>query len=80
MKRRPTYEAILTKFVRARAADRGLSLTEVQGPRRHKQLVQFRREISRRAHGVGFRLSEIGRVLNRDHSTIRNLIMQQGHP
>ena len=78
-RRRHEYEHVLEKYVKARAHDLGVSLKDIKGPRRHKPLVAFRRDIARRAHQAGFYLAEIGRVLNRDHTTIRHLIMNNGH-
>lgn len=48
----------------------GYSLRSIRGGCRRRDLFRIRRNIARRARAMGFSLPQIGRALNRDHTTI----------
>jgi chromosomal replication initiator protein len=52
------------------ASDYGYDRHEVIGKRRFKVLVEIRHECIKFFREQGFSTTEIGRILNRDHSTI----------
>jgi len=68
----PTLPVNSTKIIIGQTARRyGVSVAEIKGPRRDKLIVQARHECCYRMHKeLGYSLSQIGRILSRDHSTI----------
>ena len=61
----------LAELVVTRAGEAGVNLKELRSDRRKRELVRIRRDIAIEASSK-FGLSEIGRALNRDHTTIRH--------
>lgn len=58
------------ELVASMAADAGVTLDDLYGPSRKAHLVELRRRISVRLHEDGVSYPEIGRLLNRHHTTI----------
>jgi chromosomal replication initiation ATPase DnaA len=56
--------------VAAVAADYGYTLDDILGPRRTKHLVSVRLECIKTFRDRGLSTPQIGRILNRDHTTI----------
>lgn len=52
------------------AANHKTTLPQVLGESRSRCDVYARREVMRRLHSDGFSYSQIGRLLDRDHSTV----------
>lgn len=52
------------------AANHGTTIGALFGESRQRQDVAARREVWRKMKDDGFSLSEIGRLTNRDHSTV----------
>ena len=53
-----------------RARQNGVSLDDLQGPSRVRAISWPRQDFMLAARELGFSLTEIGRFLNRDHTTI----------
>jgi len=66
------------QYVRMRAEDFGVSWEQLLGHARPSWLVAIRRAIARELRRKEFSYSEIGRALNRDHSTIMYLLDPEG--
>lgn len=60
--------------IHALASSYGYTMEEIRGHSRVKPLVDARSFIARRLRQEGRSLPHIGRTLNRDHSSIHNLI------
>lgn len=60
----------LAGLVAYRAMCAGVGLRTLRSADKRRELVAIRRRIAREAKGCGFSLWQIGRALNRDHSTI----------
>lgn len=58
------------------AANHGSSISQIMGESRRVPEVRARREIWRRLHRDGFSISAIGRMTNRDHSTVLHGLRQ----
>ena len=56
----------------------GATLDDVRGPVRRRDLVEVRRVVARYLRTSGCSLPEIGRALNRDHSTVMHLLGIRG--
>lgn len=56
------------------AKDRGYRWDQIPGKQKNARLVSVRREIAKAMYDAGMIYNEIARVLNRDHTTIINLI------
>lgn len=52
------------------ASDYGYDRTEVLGPRKFKELIEIRHHCIKLFREQGFSTTEIGRIMNRDHTTI----------
>ena len=52
------------------AATAGFTSERVRGPKRDVELVAVRRRIIHRLRVAGYSLPEIGRTINRDHTTV----------
>lgn len=52
------------------AGERGLSVEDVTGKSKRKELLLARLEIIARLRAAGFGIARMGRLLNRNHSTI----------
>lgn len=50
----------------------GLSKTEIISPRRQQRLMACRIEIARELSALGLSTPQIGKLMNRDHSSILN--------
>lgn len=48
----------------------GLSIEEIRGGRRTRELTDVRRFIMAKAHENGHSLTQIGRAMRRDHTTV----------
>jgi chromosomal replication initiator protein len=48
----------------------GYTLADILGKRKQKPLVEVRRKCVVRLRSFGYSTTEIGRIMNRDHSTI----------
>lgn len=51
-----------------------LEVRQIRSPRRDARLVDLRMIVAQEMRAAGFTLKEIGRCLNRDHTTIINLL------
>ena len=60
------------------AANHGTSIKRVMGESRTRADVEARWEIMRRLHDDGFSLSQIGRWIKRDHSTVIHGLRRSG--
>lgn len=60
------------------AEQAGLSLADVQGPRRDKQTVAVRRVVVRYLRAEGLSLPAIARLLRRDHTSVLHLLNSDG--
>jgi chromosomal replication initiation ATPase DnaA len=66
----PSEHAALA-IAAAVASEQGVSLTEIRSPGRSADLLRARQQIAVEARRVaGASLPEIGRVINRDHTTV----------
>lgn len=52
------------------ARDNGFTLADIIGPRKHKKLSAVRHLCVLMLREKGYSTTEIGRIMNRDHSTI----------
>lgn len=66
--KRPTAKAILIEV----ASETGVSVAELKSPSRIKHIAHARFEAMRRIRELGFSYPQIGRILNRDHTTAIN--------
>ena len=48
----------------------GYTVADILGPKRHRHLVSVRRLCALMLRDKGYSTTEIGRIMNRDHSTI----------
>lgn len=64
------FDDELLELAIAEARRFGFTLAELRSPSRKRPLVSARRAVASAAHEAGFSYMAIGRVLNRDHSTI----------
>lgn len=62
-------------YVCSRAREYDVDPTELLGTRKTAHLVRLRADIAKELRRRGFSLPEIGRALNRHHSTVINLLM-----
>jgi chromosomal replication initiator protein len=62
------------------ARKHGLTLDDLHSPSRKRTLVAARREAATELRTKGLSLTEIGRLMNRDHTTIMNLLGLSGCP
>lgn len=60
------------------AYDFGVSEAALRGPGRMRFLVLARREFCLRATVLGYSSTEIGRAINRDHTTVLHLLDRLG--
>ena len=65
-----TGRAIIRGLVKEAARDFKLRIEDLTGPSRRADLCRIREVIYYRAHAEGHSLPQIGRVFNRDHTTI----------
>lgn len=56
----------------AAAAEAGLTLNEIRGPRRDRVAYRARQVAYAACRDAGFTLSQIGKFANRDHTTVLN--------
>lgn len=59
-----------SQYIREAAQRHGVEPAAVHGRNRHKRVCHARFEVMRRLRADGLSASEIGRALNRDHTTI----------
>lgn len=59
------------------AAKHGISVTLLLSPCRIPEVVAARREVAEQLYARNVSLTDIGLVLNRDHTTVINLIRQR---
>lgn len=65
------------RYIVKSVADRhGLSIEDIMGIRKHSHVVQARRECMVALRGEGLSCPQIGRLLNRDSSTIVHNLQQ----
>lgn len=67
------YQRLMTKLkiMQEETQFSGVSVEEIKGPRRTREIVQVRDCVIRRLRDeMGLSLVAIGRILNRDHTTI----------
>jgi hypothetical protein len=62
------------------AAAAGVTLEELRGPSRHREVVELRRQLAVHLRSRGWSLTTIGRLLNRDHSTVVHLLRSRSGP
>lgn len=67
-------DAGLTDVAQKMARDMGHPWDQIAGPRRTRVLVDARTRIAQALRDQGASLTQIGRILNRDHTSILNLI------
>lgn len=58
------------RMVQIAASNYGVSVDEIKGPRRTKHLAEIRWRIAAAARAAGYNHTQIGRALNRDHTTV----------
>lgn len=68
----------LAQLVVSAANRGGHSLQALRGESRAPDLVEARQSVIRQAFTVGFGVTEIGRALNRDHSTVWHHVQLMG--
>ena len=68
----PRRSPSIRQIVRDVAAAYGVTPGEILGPNRQRRLVVPRQEAMRRASAAGKTLTQIGKVMGRDHTTIRH--------
>jgi chromosomal replication initiation ATPase DnaA len=61
---------MMREIFEAAAADAGLTLNEIRGPRRDRVAYYARQVAYAACRDAGFTLSEIGGFVNRDHTTV----------
>lgn len=64
----------LAEIVVIQANKYGFTLSQLRGPSRERGRLSARRSIARLARGEGFSFPQIGRALNRDHSTVMSML------
>ncbi len=62
------------------AAAAGVTLEELRGPSRRREMVELRRRLAADLQSRGWSLSATGRLLNRDHSTVVHLLRSRSRP
>jgi chromosomal replication initiation ATPase DnaA len=67
---RANAPAALSALVRSISTESGMQLADILGPNRSRRLFHVRRTIALEARERGYSFPQIGRALNRDHSTI----------
>ena len=67
---RPTLESEIHAIAEQTAREYFVSLDELRGPSRRRNLVVPRWVAMKRIYERGFSITRIGRYLNRDHTTI----------
>jgi chromosomal replication initiation ATPase DnaA len=60
----------ISDIIREVCEKRGISKKELLSKRRYRYLALARREISQRAYRWDYSLEQIGRAINRDHTTV----------
>ena len=65
-----TWHEELTQLINTLAVARNTSLAMVRGRRRRADIVKARKSIAKAVEPYGYSLTQIGRAMNRDHSTI----------
>lgn len=73
-RRTPRLLAGLSTHLHIVAHDFGVSEAALRGPSRMRDLSKIRQEFCLRAHVLGYSTPEIGRVLNRDHTSVLYLL------
>lgn len=66
--------SLLDDHLQIVAQDFGVSVAALAGPCRMAMLSRIRQEFCRRAVALGFSTTQIGRTLNRDHTSICYLL------
>lgn len=66
-----------TQFTASICEKYGISEIALRGEGRSKNIVRARCEFSRQMRGLGYSYPEIGRMLNKDHSTIVRQVQKQ---
>lgn len=61
------------------ATSNGSSLSQIREQCRLKSIVQVRRRIVRAMRKQGYSLPQIGRVIDRHHTTVLHLLTQEGY-
>ncbi len=56
----------------------GFTIGDVRGPYRKAHLVEMRRNLCRFLRGRGCTLPDIGELINRDHTSVMNLLRREG--
>lgn len=64
----------LIKIVCEEADQSAFALCSIRGPWRCRKVVEVRRRIAKRARMEDFTFEQIGRALNRDHSSVVSLL------
>lgn len=67
-------QSLLARLVAQRAKDRGLTIADICGPATTLHISAVRRGIAQAARAEGYTYQQIGRALNRHHTTIVSLI------
>lgn len=63
-------DAMVRNYAREAGSPLGVSVNEVLGRQRFKNMVAARKEVMRRLWEDGFSTPEIGFMLDRDHTTV----------
>lgn len=66
----PACDAMVRNYAKEAAEGLGVSVNEVLGRQRFKNMVIARKAVMKRLWDDGFSTPEIGFMLNRDHTTV----------
>ena len=69
----PTPSSLET-LIASVAQKHGFSAEQLKGPRRPQELVDARWEFIREARAKGHSMPQIGRAINRDHTTVKHAL------
>ena len=69
--KKPARKSRVIELLYIVAGEHGVSTEDILGQRRHKRIIAARHEVIRRAYlETGLSTTQIGRLLNRDHTTV----------